>query len=67
MIPQLHAVRGSKEGRYLFELSSQAIGIIKISKVLVIGCMDSTLNGYSLKVFCRAMLSPQVCYREILI
>ncbi|XP_064623947.1 Bardet-Biedl syndrome 1 protein homolog isoform X2 [Lineus longissimus] len=41
--------RGSKVGRICIELNSQAVGLVKAGKNIVIGCMDETLQCYSLK------------------
>ena len=42
--------RGSKEGRLLFQLRSHLVGIKRVSKMIVVGCMDDTLQCFNVKV-----------------
>jgi Bardet-Biedl syndrome 1 protein len=42
--------RGSKTPKYCIELSSQPVGMERLGKNIVVGCMDQTLVCYSPKV-----------------
>lgn len=42
--------RDSKRPKYCIELSSQAVGLIRVQKNIVVACSDQTLQGYTQKV-----------------
>ena len=44
--------RGAKHpGKSCIELKSQPVGIERIGKNIIVGCMDQTLNCFTTKVF----------------
>ena len=49
---KVHVVyfRGSKAGKPTIELNSQPVGMERIGKNVVVGCMDETLQCYTSKV-----------------
>ena len=42
--------RGVKTGKLCFELNSQPVGLQRVGKSIIVGCMDETLLCYSTKV-----------------
>ncbi len=42
--------RGGRTPKYKIALGSQPCGLLQVDKHIVLGCMDSTLSSYSLKV-----------------
>ena len=47
----LFTFRGSKAGKPTIELNSQPVGMERIGKNVVVGCMDETLQCFTSKVF----------------
>ena len=47
---RLYNSRGSKTGKVCFELNSQPVGLERVGKTIVVGCMDDTLQCYTTKV-----------------
>ncbi|KAL7978247.1 hypothetical protein Chor_014786, partial [Crotalus horridus] len=41
--------RDSKRPKYCIELSSQAVGLVRVQKNIMVACSDETLRGYSQK------------------
>ncbi|CAN0407445.1 BBSome complex member BBS1 isoform X1 [Lampetra fluviatilis] len=41
--------RDSKKPRHCIELSSQPVGLVRVNKNVVVGCMDESLQGYTQK------------------
>ena len=52
--------RGSKTGHLLFELRSHPVAIKRASKMIVVACMDETLQCYNVKVciFYFCLITP---------
>jgi len=48
--------RGSKTGRLLFQLQSQPVGLRRVNKVIVVACMDKTLQCFNIKVCCMRLI-----------
>ena len=46
----LFTFSGSRSGKLIVELHSQVVGLERIGKTIIVGCMDQTLTCYSTKV-----------------
>ncbi|VDP88037.1 unnamed protein product [Echinostoma caproni] len=44
-----HVKRGSDSVQRLFNPNSQIVGLVRADKTIVVGCVDQTVKGYSLK------------------
>lgn len=42
--------RESDKPKYCIELSSHAVGLVRVGKNVVVGCTDETLQGFTKKV-----------------
>ena len=41
---------GDRSGKLCFELNAQPVGMARLNKCIVVGCMDETLQCYTTKV-----------------
>lgn len=51
--------RDSKRPKYCIELSAQAVGLVRVHKILVVGSTQDSLHGFTYKVWPPASTSSR--------
>ena len=55
---QMYTCRDCDKPKYCVELSSHAVGLVRVGKTVVVGCSDQTLQGFTQKVLTTAFALP---------